>query len=393
MNYKILSVEKSIIKDLSKGLRIIGNQNTVIHCHHYNARVQATIESQKGIDGKSIFRKAAEKVFSKQINSIVTSHPTEDKYALVEELYALSGYGKINFPKDQLVIKAPFSHFVEGWQCGSLRRKGPVCTLTEGYITAALYVITGRHHEVKETACANDGHQNCQFEILPATELKLDLHENAGPEIIMPADFKEAPSNINKQAVIEAVSTLPVYGNIQGLIPAFNVYLASTPQEFYNTISYDFVREMEKIGKLKIAQSLLIEDAEFCALNTFSGIMCSDEWKGLIAPMLKDKKDSMFGLVAIANALGWGRIYIRSHIPAQHLELACYNGYEAYGYLKDLGNSLTPQCLMLNGVSSGLMSLVYQTGEFEDRIGLYNTEETKCLTQGHDCCFFKVDPA
>lgn len=47
--------------------RLIGNKEVVIHCHHYNARLQNIIEGTHKIDGKEIIRNSAEEVFTEYI--------------------------------------------------------------------------------------------------------------------------------------------------------------------------------------------------------------------------------------------------------------------------------------------------------------------------------------
>ena len=39
--------------------RRIAGHDVIIHCHHYNARLQRTIEGARGIDGKGILVAAA----------------------------------------------------------------------------------------------------------------------------------------------------------------------------------------------------------------------------------------------------------------------------------------------------------------------------------------------
>jgi hypothetical protein len=112
---------------------------------------------------------------------------------------------------------------------------------------------------------------------------------------------------------------MPLIGNNEGLVPAFNVYLANMPQDFYNLISHNYIKEMTENGFEDLAKNLLMEDAEYCGINTFGGILSSEDWKALIAPMLKTPEDTVFGLIAVANGLGWGRMSIKKHIANEEL--------------------------------------------------------------------------
>ncbi|MFZ3231504.1 MAG: hypothetical protein WA160_14955 [Pseudobdellovibrio sp.] len=394
MSYNLLKPTDLIKINKEKGLRVICNENTVIHCHHYNARLQNTIESETSISGKEIIREVAEQVYLQQILILLKgkNYSISDSYKAIADLYSTMGYGNILFDKlEENIIYSNSSHFVSGWQCGSLRQDGMVCTIPEGFIAAALFAVTGDGYQVNEESCMNEEKQFCNFKI------KKDLTKTIKPiqlkiiEIPLINDT-DAASNINKQGVIDAVVTLPIYGNDYGLIPMFNVYLANTPQTFYNLVCLKYLEAMSNIGRDSIARLSLIRDAEFCAMNTFSGIMNSDEWLLLIKPMIKEKRDNVFGLIAVANALGWGRIFIKEHSSGDFLKLSVGNGYEAYGY-QQLMNKISKvgECLMMTGICSGTLSLIYQKGNFEERVGSFQTNEVMCLSKkDHHCEFHTV---
>lgn len=394
MGYNFLRPIDLIKINKEKGLRVICKENTVIHCHHYNARLQNTIESENSINGSNILREAAEQVYLHQIKVHLKdrNYSPEDSYKAIADLYSTMGYGNLFFEKtSENLVYSSSSHFVSGWQCGSLKREGKVCTIPEGFIAAALFAVTGVDYQVTEHSCMNEGKQYCYFSIAKDSTKKIPKLELN--EIEMPIFHEtDAPSNINKQEIIDAVATLPIYGNEEGLIPMFNVYLANTPQTFYNLVSIRYLEEMSAIGRGRIAKLSLARDAEFCAMNTFSGILNSDEWAALINPMVKEKSDSVFGLIAVANALGWGRIFVKEHIPGESLDLVVSNGYEAFGYLQlQKTAAKLGQCFMMSGISSGLMSLIYQKGNFSDRLGIYQTNEKLCLCCKDNHCEFHTN--
>ncbi|MDA8792358.1 hypothetical protein N9N67_03885 [Bacteriovoracaceae bacterium] len=378
-------------RDESQGLKIIGKKNTVIHCHHYNSRLQRTIEGNTKINGKKIFTKCAAISFYELIENLKEEKNCTNDLQIITDLYSFIGFGTINLSFfDQNKINCGNSHFVEGWKCGSIKTEGPVCRLTEGYLEGAIKSVTGRNVSIKETKCMNQGHHQCEFEIenLEQPKYNFQLEKFKDFSFKQNSLSPEATSNIDKKAIVNAVMNMPIEGNNEGLIPAFNVYLAHMPQDFYNLVSIEFVNEMSKIGLAEIAQEMLIEDAENCALNTFGGIWDSEEWAGLIAPMIKEEKDTIFGLVAVANALGWGKINILEHTSFETLTLESSNGYEAHGYIEHSGHSVTPQCFMLQGITAGLMELVYEKGDLEDRSGKYQSEEITCLTKKDKSCLF-----
>ena len=47
--------------------RRIAGHDVIIHCHHYNARLQRTLEGARGIDGKGLIVGVAESVFADQL--------------------------------------------------------------------------------------------------------------------------------------------------------------------------------------------------------------------------------------------------------------------------------------------------------------------------------------
>lgn len=389
MSYHLLLPTSLIKIDKEKGLRVICKENTVIHCHHYNARLQNTLETESAINGRNILREVAEQVYLLQIQNLLKSknYSQEDSYKAISDLYSTMGYGNLFFDKiSENIVYSSSSHFVSGWECGTLKREGKVCTVPEGYIAAAVFAVTGTGHIVSEYSCMNEGKQYCYFSITKDPEKIIKKLEFNEVEMHI-LDETDAASNIKKQEIIDAVVTLPIYGNEDGLIPMFNVYLANTPQTFYNLVSIRYLDEMSKIGRELVAKLNLIRDAEFCAMNTFSGILNSDEWLTIVRPMIKNKSDNVFGLIAVANALGWGKIFVTDHTSPESLKLIISNGYEAFGYLQ-LKNNIAKlgQCFMMSGISSGIMSLIYLKGNFSDRLGAYQTSETKCIcSKEHHC--------
>jgi predicted hydrocarbon binding protein len=47
----------------------------------------------------------------------------------------------------------------------SQRESGPICFVTLGLIGESLFWATGQNHDVAETSCKAQGHQNCEFKI------------------------------------------------------------------------------------------------------------------------------------------------------------------------------------------------------------------------------------
>jgi len=380
--------------DWTKHRRVIAGREVILHCHHYNSRIQHTIESAAGIDGKSIIRTSAESVFADHVrNALQPGEDVRTKWAVAAGLYAHLGFGDLDMRRvAEGRVEALASHFVEGWNAGFAGRTDPVCTMTEGYLAGAHVAVTGETVSYREIACMMGGAERCVFECVRGVREPIAEVTRGEPVELTPkaASAFPRPRNIDGDKIVSALVDMPIRGNHEGLIPAFGVYLANTPADFYNLVCIRFIEEMAAKGLRKNAQRLLVSDAETCAMNTFRGIMSSPEWDGLVGPMIEDTPDKLYGIVAVSNALGWGNWYVTSHDQGQALRIESINGYEALGYRELRGSSSTPQCFMLRGVAAGIMALVYGSGSVADRFGTYSSIEADCICCGKPSCSFEV---
>ena len=377
--------------------RRISGKDVIIHCHHYNARFQRAVEQPTAIDGKALFVSSAEAVFAEHLR--LAFRPYDDEAAMwkvAQRLYTRLGYGTLDVASvDDGIVFAPHSHYVEGWRAGFRATEEPVCSLTEGYLQAAFALITGQPAYVREQKCRLQTAAPCTFHIDtsrtdPLAQFPFDP-ARVPPTGVTANTLQSA--NVDEQAIIDAVVQMPVYGGMDGLIPAFNVYLANTPADFYNLVTIRYLEAMAAVDLGEIARDQLVAVAETCAMNTFRGIISSAEWDALIAPMVREPADRLFGLIAVSNALGWGNWSVAAHQPEESLSLTSANGYEAAGYTAMRGASESPQCLMLTGVSAGMMELLYGEGPFETRFGQYQTAEGSCRCCGEAHCTFNVEAA
>lgn len=374
--------------------RRIAGHDVIIHCHHYNARLQRTLEGARGIDGKGLIVGAAETVFADQLARALRPEDDEARrWAVAEQLYRHLGFGRIDLSQIGAdVVTADSSHFVEGWLAGLGESRDNVCSFTEGYVQGAVHAVTGAAVRVREVECMARGAERCRFEV-DRGERPPVAPNRKDPAIPAPrepgAHWLRSP-HVDEQVIIDAVVGMPMVGDEAGLIPAFSVYLANMPADFYNRICIGFVEAMRALGRDKAAIRLLISDAEHCGMNTFRGIMHSPEWDGLIAPMVRDRSDALHAIIAISNALGWGDWHVTAHTP-RSLALESRYGYEAVGYREYRGLAATPQCAMLTGVAAGVMELVYGEGTVEERYGTFNAREERCVSCGEASCNFAVE--
>ena len=376
--------------------RLICGKEVVLHCHHYNSRLQHSLESVSQVDGKDIIRSAAEVVFADHVSRATRPSDSEqDKFAVAQALYSHLGFGQLDFSDvANGVVTASTAHFVEGWNTIFGPREEPVCTFTEGYIQGVIKAVTGAVVTVRETSCLISGHDQCRFEIDPDRRAPFSEFPEFSSQFTAKDISGFAQSeNVDEQAIINAVVGLPIYGDDEGLIPVFSVYLACMPPDFYNLACYTFVQKMEQQNLHSTAKNLLIYCGEVCGTATFQGIMASEEWAGLVAPMIKRPSDNVFALVAISNAFGWGNWHVREHEPHRTLAMESLNGYEALGHRTRVGGADEPRCYMLTGVSAGMMELIYSTGTIADRFGTFLSDETTCICCERESCEFEVESA
>ncbi len=373
--------------------RLIGNHEVAIHCHHYSARLQRTLESSKQVQGRKFFLQAAESVFADYLPYFFNPQDTpEQKWQTVEFLYSYLGYGKLHLNKiGEGIVTASSSLFVEGWQAGFGDRDQPMCLFTQGFLQGAIYAVTGEATYACEETCKVMGDSHCLFRI-NSQRIKPIAHYPKQATHFKPHSRSHAiSSNIDEQHIIQTFITMPIYGNELGLIPAFGVYLSHTPVDFFNLVSILFLEEMQQKNLFNAAKRLLIDTAENCAVNTFGGFINSLEWQQLIVPQLKEPQDPLFGIVALINAFGWGELRVLELIPGEKLVLESLNGYEALGFKAFREVSPQPQCFMMVGVAAGIMELLYSEGTYQEKFGTFIAREKQCIACGAESCVFEVE--
>jgi len=216
-------------------------------------------------------------------------------------------------------------------------------------------------------------------------------------------------TGVDYSAVRKALTEMPIEGAPDsGIIDAFDVLLTRHYANYYCNISYSLLNLfLEKMGRkgLDIAIRLFVEAGHVCAFNTFGGIMQSNEWNGMIKPMLKSTDDWIHGIVAVVNAFGWGFWEIDEFIPNERLRLKIHNGYESNSYVEKFGESSIPISFLATGGAAGLMNLIYDLDlpnvspvtlddEMYKRIhsseGFFEAKQLQCRAMGDDYDLFEA---
>jgi hypothetical protein len=193
---------------------------------------------------------------------------------------------------------------------------------------------------------------------------------------------------IDRKKVIEEMSKVTLVGNEHGLIPVFNVYIQQLPAEFWNGFARRILASVPA-DLVEITEGLLVDAAHECGYHTGHGILTSEEWKGVLSPMIeKEPEDTLHGLFAVFSAWGWANAEIVELIPKQKMVVRAYDYYEAdivlYGVIK------RPAAYMIRGVAAAFMDLCYGDRPYPEGIKTFKGAQTKGIEIGDPWGEFEV---
>ncbi len=394
-----------ITTDSAHGLALLGGEPHVFHCHHYNCFLQKTVADQGAlVDAPALLTRPAAEVAFSQLQALGADRAT------VASLFSTLGFGLLDLAgltAEGGKVSMPSSHYAQGWLSKFGKAESPVCFMPAGFVEAAARHHFGGDYTARETACVAAGASRCEIEVVRGGAA---LQKSPGAGAL--ATFGPRPeaatrTSVDEAAIISACAGLPLSGDREGQIHAFGVSLTRHYANYYNLLSYRFDREMEEKageGAAMAARLLLVEAGLVCAFNTFGGIMESAEWEALIKPQCRTREDWAYGMVAVVNALGWGRWSIAELQPGARLEVVVDGSYESNGYLSAYGKSSTPRCYLATGGVAGLANLLYNadilerpslTPEFYEQTfknpGLFVGREVECRAMGAPACRFVAE--
>lgn len=439
-----MSTEVITVADTAVGICDIDGQPMVFHCNHYNRTLQNTIENCRHIDNKKILIHSAAEVTFLGLQAHFRQYPDmklEQRLHYAETLYRFCGFGllpllatlKKAVGQNEFDLSTHSSHYGRALALNFEKRRGAGEYFDLGFAIGALSAAFGEAFsgELTQEAISLKGRQSTfhiyvggdEFEYLFGLESGTPASQAAaGLSSLIPE--RSVPSNIDETAVIAGVSQAPLYGNQQGLIPAFGVELTRHYADYYNLIAYRFEQQLTAalakrpslndllvydypalfyykqyidLEGMSLSRTLLTEAGHICGFNTMGGIMSSEAWDGLVMPMIKTREDWLHGIVAVINALGWGIWRIIELIPQEKLVLRVWRPYESLGYLRWFGYSQQPVDYLVMGVAASLMNLLYEGDitqhpdlnmDYYHRINRSPTsfwaEQGKCVAMGDD---------
>lgn len=395
--------------DAQHGRRTLYEASLVYHCNYYNLSLQNHLMSVSGIDWEKVLVQAAKETAYLQFRDIFERSPNlsvRHKIGLIAEHFQLCGFGLLDLSlcnETGGTVLEPFSHYglAARLQRGSDRAE----YFDLGYLLGAFSAAFGKNFTGLAGSSIGRGDPNCSYQINSSGDMKWaeSLKPQPLPQFV-PIPKRPLSTSVDENKIVSVVNTLPLVGNDQGLIPAFNVYLSNMYGDYYAKLNYTCERALfKKLGNHDAASYLLQDSGHICGFYTMGGIMTSPEWKALVLPMIRTKEDWLHGIVAAINALGWGVWRIQSFEPGKKVVIRVYEGYESLGYLRWFGKSDHFVEHTAVGVATMLLDLIYvidvtrgpqlDAELFEKTLAAddgFSSLPSKCLASGDDYSEFTV---
>ncbi len=187
---------------------------------------------------------------------------------------------------------------------------------------------------------------------------------------------------INRETIIEEMSKVRVTGDEHGLIQAFGVYVQQLPADFWNSFAQRIVNSVPA-EMIEEAEGLLVNAAHECGYHTGYGIVTSDEWNRIVAPMIeKQPEDVLHGAFAVFSAWGWANSEVMEIVPGKKMIIRAHDYYESDVVL--YGKTDRPIAYMIQGVSAAFMDLACGDKPYPDGIYTFRCKQTKGIECGDE---------
>jgi hypothetical protein len=198
---------------------------------------------------------------------------------------------------------------------------------------------------------------------------------------------------IDRQKIIETMSSIEISINTEGLIEKFNVLLSQFPTRFWNGFAERLLQKTP-LELVEPTKYLLYNAAHECGYHTGYGIITSQEWREIIAPMVeKEPEDILHGALALFTAWGWGDTEVQELVPGEKMVVRVYDYYESD--VVEYGSSRRHSAYMISGVCAAFMELAY-AGPYDPKggpIGTFSCEQVKGIECGDSYGEFVVTKA
>ena len=190
---------------------------------------------------------------------------------------------------------------------------------------------------------------------------------------------------VDAQAIQKAVLSQGLVGDQDGMIKRFDVILACNSVDFLIGREMNFI---ETLGKkaINLAEQVLIDASQWCAMATYEGVMASKEWAKMIEPLIDNMTDRLVGLIAVTNCVGCGKITdFELNDARQELTFTVEDSYYVGPWIKKYGVTDRPICYWWTGMAGGFMDCL-----FDNKVHAFEAKEIKCKAKGDPNCVFQV---
>ena len=391
-----IDISENIIIDKERKLVSLYGEPVIFHCHHYNLFLQQTISDPPFINGIEILQDSSQEINFAQLKNAFKTHnanSVEEKFAIASALFKYQGFGIISFSGDASggTAKLSSSHYAQGWTskyASQIQRNKPIDHFAVGFAAAVFDVIfgdLGHFTAVEESCSAVTRTPGCTIQISKApVPRKLEPSPGMGKVIDAPANLARGDTNVDYEAVNEALWGLQLAGDDDGLIRAFNVLLTHMPANYYNRIQYRFVEELRQVHPdlCNVGKELIRESGHVCVFYTFGNIMESVEWEAVVQPMIKNDTDWVHGGFAVASSLGWGRWDVLEVESDKSARVAIDGNYETNYHLATYDEVREGRCFFAQGAIPAIMNIVYN-GKIQDKPELTEAFYERLFKQGN----------
>ena len=393
----------------------------VMHCNYYNNFLLRTIWKDAGdfVESERILLGAAVEQSYFQLRELFDLLKLTDvrkRRSFASQFYAWQGFGLLDLTgigSAGGVAVSHSQHYAEGWKEQFGIAEEPVGFWTRGWLAgaaSAIFDLPQGHFATHQSECAamTGGQQNV-FEIAPGPANYPLFDGSAIGPLSAGHRLLDGPgTNVDVDAVRSAVLTLPLFGSEaidDGLIRNFDVMITWHPHQYYDRISIECINEAVRrfgVEGRRAIEPLLEEAGHRCGFRTFGGLWRSPEWEAIVEPMCETREDWLFGLLAIINCAGWGRIQC-TKLTRDEAVFVVHDDYESIGYLNLYGEADFPPSYLLSGGLRGIMNLLYNgeiqskpalTEEFYQRLcrrsDAYRSIVEKSVAMGDDVSIFRI---
>ena len=362
--------------DVSHDFMFMGGTPACYHCHHFNLFLDQTVSDALGFDRSWDVRvRAARDAFRPLLANAFSAaeiHSAVEQFSLAKEIFSAMGHGLLDISDDgkAAVAVGKYLHYGYCWREKYGRQvncKRPMDAVAAGFAAAAVELARGVEEGRlfgEESDCMAMRHPVCNIEVAPATP---SGQRAAIVRADVVRDDLEPMGGAFEGHIVTIAErlrdfTAGVFGNDEGLVPVFGVYVAMHLAGYYSAITYDTMQLLRRDipAAAPVAEELFRESGHVCVFNTFGGVLLSPEWEGMVKRPENDVAEIVSGCVAIARGLGFGHWILHEIEPDRRFVLRATTTYESSFFLARYGVSEQSYEYFLQGAALAIVRLAHR---------------------------------